>query len=377
MYFPYSFWTRGKYATGIISGGVGPSGLLSGLMAYFSLNEVRDDIPPVTYVNSIPTTYYLQNMSGDKNPVTGIGTGRAFFSRTADDSYPAYLYTTDASGGSDLRLSEGPRTWAFWAGMSVLPSIQQIVAKDMVNDRATTYPEYRFELNQNKFRLYVFPYNSNVSATQWVETPVTGGSLFPDKWHLVIGWHNPSSANAGTIGIQFDSFTYRTWDYNYAPLGRMATSGHSADFTVGADGASGTILNNQNLDEIGVWNRVLTETERSMLWNSGAGTTYPFVDAKASLLPPDRPTTYDLGGTRLGQSSANSNDNGGTLLLYESADNITYNHVDSAAWTTNYDWITYGSYVENYYYKCSELGNGTQWAAIESALSISYFQYLP
>ena len=376
MYFPYSFWTRGKYATGIISGGVGPSGLLSGLMAYFSLNEVRDDIPPVTYVNSIPTTYYLQNMSGDKNPVTGIGTGRAFFSRTADDSYPAYLYTTDASGGSDLRLSEGPRTWAFWAGISVLPSIQQIVAKDMVNDRATTYPEYRFELNQNKFRLYMFPYDSNVSATQWVETPVTGGSLFPDKWHLIIGWHNPLNANSGTIGIQFDNTDYYTWNYDYKPLGRMATSGHSADFTVGADGASGTILNNQNLDEIGVWNRVLSDTERSMLWNSGAGTTYPFSGAKTSLFPPAAPTVSDGGNGQPLQVSKNANNTSGSLYLYESVDNVTYYLVSTHIWAASYYWSAY-AYSNPYYYKCSEVGNGKQWATIESPLSVGYTQYLP
>lgn len=36
------------------------------------------------------------------------------------------------------------------------------------------------------------------------------------------------------------------------------------------------------IDEFGIWNRVLTDNERTQLWNGGVGTTFPFVRERSA-----------------------------------------------------------------------------------------------
>lgn len=49
----------------------------------------------------------------------------------------------------------------------------------------------------------------------------------------------------------------------------------AADFKIGSDHSDVNPFNGA-VDEVGVWNRVLNAAERSALYNSGAGKTYPF-----------------------------------------------------------------------------------------------------
>ena len=55
------------------------------------------------------------------------------------------------------------------------------------------------------------------------------------------------------------------------------------EFLIGAYNARGTPSDYLigTLDEVGIWNKVLSEAEATELWNGGAGLTYPFVVAVA------------------------------------------------------------------------------------------------
>ena len=46
-------------------------------------------------------------------------------------------------------------------------------------------------------------------------------------------------------------------------------------FHIGYGGWTNSYWNGQ-VDELGFWKRVLTSSERAVLWNSGNGRTYPF-----------------------------------------------------------------------------------------------------
>lgn len=63
---------------------------------------------------------------------------------------------------------------------------------------------------------------------------------------------------------------------NGADVSNTFTPGNpSVQFRVGEQGVlQGT--SNMVVDEVGIWNRVLTSDEKLALWNSGAGKQYPF-----------------------------------------------------------------------------------------------------
>ncbi len=46
-------------------------------------------------------------------------------------------------------------------------------------------------------------------------------------------------------------------------------------FGIGGRGDGAEFLDG-SVDEVGIWNRTLTAGERTTLWNSGSGVTYPF-----------------------------------------------------------------------------------------------------
>lgn len=65
--------------------------------------------------------------------------------------------------------------------------------------------------------------------------------------------------------------------------GSVATNGNAAVFALGQERiiADGGLWNGQ-MDECGVWDRALSSTEVSQLYNGGAGLAYPFVMTKTS-----------------------------------------------------------------------------------------------
>jgi hypothetical protein len=90
-----------------------------------------------------------------------------------------------------------------------------------------------------------------------------------EQWHLVIGWHDPV---ANLVYIQFDNGTVQSIAHSTGVNTLTAQ-----DFEIGR-----TNLNtiDQHLDGdvafAAVWDRLLTEEERALLWNAGAGQQDPF-----------------------------------------------------------------------------------------------------
>lgn len=91
-------------------------------------------------------------------------------------------------------------------------------------------------------------------------------------WTFIVGWHD---ATANTINVQVNART----------LVSTAHSGgvHSgtATFTIGPYSVLSNYGVNIDIDEVGIWKRVLTSDERAALYNSGAGFTYPFSSSAA------------------------------------------------------------------------------------------------
>lgn len=85
-------------------------------------------------------------------------------------------------------------------------------------------------------------------------------------WSLVIAWVDTVNSN---ILMQVDNDVIVTNAYTQ-PLNFVTNR-----FLVGNDGTT-LFQDHHMIDEMSVWNRILTEQERTNLWNGGVGKTYPF-----------------------------------------------------------------------------------------------------
>ena len=88
-------------------------------------------------------------------------------------------------------------------------------------------------------------------------------------WHLVIATFN----RAGNISVYIDNGAAQTASMTAVTGSIVDINGRG--FMIGQNNIFGEWWEGQ-IDEVGMWNRVITSTEISTLWNSGNGTTYPF-----------------------------------------------------------------------------------------------------
>jgi len=159
----------------------------------------------------------------------------------------------------------------------------------------------------------LFAYTNNISASYWFKTKVNLVDMITmcnwdwatgSGWIFYIGSDNaiafeahdpaqtPTNAQAQVYGISSSDGNWHnvvgTFDGNYAKLyvdGTLQSTstlwGHNIAYTssnrfrIGADNGNATNFNGY-LDEIGVWNRALTQADVTWLYNTGTGRTYPF-----------------------------------------------------------------------------------------------------
>lgn len=219
--------------------GAAPSPLLTGLIAYWKLDEASG--PRIDSAGS--------NNLADANSVgsvTGVIGGAAGFVSTSSQSLscPPLLGGATWSVSLWLKVASGGATRSIFGAY---------------NDASQTSP-FCFLDATNRVSLDQFPPSggSFVSATP----------LLNDVWyHIVVVQANLTTRklyiNAGEEGTHSEGYT------GSAPnIFRLGARG----------GASGALSSFQNgdIDEAGVWSRALTPAEITQLYNGGAGITYPF-----------------------------------------------------------------------------------------------------
>jgi hypothetical protein len=84
-------------------------------------------------------------------------------------------------------------------------------------------------------------------------------------WHYLAFWYDDV---AQQLGVQFDTTVQTTPHTTGYPVANVP-------FSIGAR-ADGNTEFDGRIDEVGIWSRVLTASERTQLYNGGAGITYPF-----------------------------------------------------------------------------------------------------
>ncbi len=270
-------------SSGTLAGGQvvnSSSPLLTGLQAYWPMETTA-------FLDSSGNNLTLTNVGG----VT-VAPGKVGNAAVLDDLVPSYLSHADAA---PLRFS-GDYTIALWFNQShvSVASSQYILAKN--GPAQSDYFTYRG--------------NGRISFDQ-DEAEEVREDLTNDLgvWHFLVIWRDVANL---VIGIQVDNGDPTTTPIASATpdTGQPFVIGHVNYTGQGNAGWGGLI------DEVGMWNRVLTYDERSTLWNVGAGLTYPLPVTPSPLLT-NLVAYWDMETTAFLDSSGNghtlTNNNGVTV----------------------------------------------------------------
>lgn len=183
------------------------------------------------------------------NNTPGQGTGKIGFCVTLASASSQSLSVADNSSFNALTNAF---TVAFWINPSYVGNARSVVTKDDFS----TQREFLFDVNSSQMHLYIC---TNGTTGFLTATASNYGNLSVGAWVFVVGTWDSSS---GTATININNGTANS--VTGAPVMVQRTS----PFTLGQgnkwDGS---------VDELGVWNRVLTSGEQATLYNSAAGKT--------------------------------------------------------------------------------------------------------
>lgn len=213
-------------------GGAPPSTLLNGLISYWKLDEA----------SGVAIDSAGGNTLTDNNTVTsaaGKVAGARQYTRANSESHSIASNAGLSSGNIDYSI-------AFWAFCDTIPTMG-FVAKGN---------EYRVIYDPGA-GVFKFLWNADTGLAQSAFIDPTG------LWTFVVAWHN---ATLNTVNLQL----------NNGAIVTVAHTGGLNDAGAFVLGSSSGFLNGR-LDEFGIWKRVLTVAERTVLYNAGNGVTYPFL----------------------------------------------------------------------------------------------------
>ena len=241
------------------------SSLLTGLLAWWKLDEASGN----TRVESVNTgggnDSDAAEVGGTVNAVTGAINNGA----EALAAGTPYLEVTsnaeiDVSGG-DFTVHLLFRVNTTWNALD-----QDIITKGVgsSSNREWHILTQGTSLGAESIKLRVFNNNSEFAN---VLIPMPSGSKVDAFFQCILQLDN-TTANAITGRI--NSTTAEGADNVSTGTSGTYTTDEGANLWFGrfGSGSGATIY----LDEIGLWNRVLTSAEKTTLWNSGSFLSYPF-----------------------------------------------------------------------------------------------------
>lgn len=211
--------------------------------------------------DNLVSYYKLDESSGNasdsvgSNTLTNVGTA-TYSSAKINNGIDLNGSSQYLNGGNVLNLTTGAWTFSAWIKVTTTGSFEFVGGK---SESAGTSDWYMRVTNGNKAEIQ---FRNGASSNQ-----VVGAVTVADNtWHHVVGLRNGTNVLLYVDGSADGSAT----DNNY-------NCSNSLDFHLGADSAGALNFKfNGQIDEVGIWNRALSGTEITELYNAGAGKQYPF-----------------------------------------------------------------------------------------------------
>jgi hypothetical protein len=229
------------------TGGAAPSPLLTDLVSYWKLDETAG-----TRIDSAGSN----NLSDNGGVGSGIGKqgNAAVFDGTA-----RWLDTGVTARPFELRSGD-TLTIAFWMYPTDNSATYSLLAKFSDVGTSGEYAIRRETSGNTLLRVY----SSGSQDTAPVTTPINTWSLIVAEIDGATSIPTIYNVGAGTSGTR-SAIIYPTNHTKPLTVGAFISSTFGSDYYAG------------RIDEVGIWSRVLTASERTQLYNGGAGITYPFV----------------------------------------------------------------------------------------------------
>ena len=212
-----------------------------------------EDASSTTVVENTGTYTITKASSG--NPVEAAGLIADCQDFTAD-----YISTNFSPS---VTIGTGDFTLAFWFNCGTSASRRSVVHLGGNTTFADVILVQFYETGAGS----TVAIGSRTGAAGYAEI-VSGSGLFDSNWHLCVFDRSGSTANMYIDNGSAISSTDAEWAN---PLNTLFKIG--ASYNTNANPYTGL------LDEMGLWTRILTSGERTELYNSGAGITYPFTSA--------------------------------------------------------------------------------------------------
>lgn len=233
-----------------------------GLMLGLGLTSGQgSSVPPSTLLNGLQSYWKLDEESGDRLDSTANNFDLTPNAVTAAAGKFGNAAVLSSAGGSYL-VAAGPSvgtssfTAAAWFRFSTINGTRYIVNKL----QASNVGEFGLLLASNQPTLTIYKTGGSVSAVD------SGHQVVVDTTYFICGTYD---VDAGEAKIRLNAHAAVSQSVVGVP------SITAAPLYVGAANTTTGRIDGW-VDEVGIWNRVLTDNEIAELYNSGTGVTYPF-----------------------------------------------------------------------------------------------------
>lgn len=233
--------------------GGGSSSLLTGLVAYWKLDEASGARSDSVGGQTLTDNNTVTSAAGKVSNAGGF--------ELDNTEYLSHADSATLSLGSDTDF-----TIACWVKLESKGAFDGgIVVKDNGGIAHGLETEYGLAMNNAGSDRFRFAVGNNVTFAEVDANTLGSPSLA--TWYFIVAWHD---STANTINIQVNNGTADSAAWS------GGTYDGTSDTWIGSEPASAARAFDGLIDEVGFWKRVLTAGERTTLYNSGNGTTYPF-----------------------------------------------------------------------------------------------------
>ena len=223
----------------------GGSTLLNGLQVYYKLENLTDSSGnSLTLTNHGTVTFTAGKVNNAANFVSASS---------------QYLSHANATA---YQMGTGDFSYAFWVKFT--ESTARALLDYGISGSSAGYAVDTVNIGGSSMAFQIAVSDGSRLAYPFINTTHAWND---GQWHLVVVTYSRS----GNMVLYVDNLNEGSVSLSTNRGSVNSTNG----FTLGANYAGGVLFDG-SIDEFGLWNRVLTSTEITHLWNGGAGTTYPF-----------------------------------------------------------------------------------------------------
>lgn len=224
--------------------------LYSNLISYWPLHEA---------------TLNRADLIGSNNALAPIAvpTGAAGIVENSTVFASASSQRLDIASNATLQTGNIDFTFAFWGLLTSKPAaLMAFIIKYNATAGNFEYEIY-WDNAADRFKAAI----CRATDSSQIVTANTFGAPSTATWYFITVWYDTS--NLG-LNISINNGVPDT-----LTLGGVPQAAGTANFSMGGNAVASQYLNGQ-MCEVGRWNRVLTQQERTWLYNNGQGRTYPF-----------------------------------------------------------------------------------------------------